>query len=90
MPTKGSRRSRTAKKPKVDPNEGWFNIRRILDERVTQNGTEYLVDWEDDPQTGEVYEATWVRLGTSLFRASQMRLLTCSLFSRATRSPKTH
>lgn len=32
-----------------------YQVRNILDER----GGKYLIDWEDDPITGQKYKATW-------------------------------
>lgn len=35
-------------------------FRAILGERTAANGAkEYLIEWEDDPDTGEKYEPTW-------------------------------
>ncbi|KAJ3490015.1 hypothetical protein NLG97_g5867 [Lecanicillium saksenae] len=52
--------ARTGKKPKEQPIQtGWFTIRRILDERRIANRIQYLVDWDDDINTGETYEPTW-------------------------------
>ncbi|KAJ6438502.1 decaprenyl-diphosphate synthase subunit 1 [Purpureocillium lavendulum] len=45
----------------------WFTIRGILDERETKAGqVEYLVDWDDHPETGEKYEPTWSDAVTEL------------------------
>lgn len=58
MPRK--RRAWTSKrKPKVD--ETWYTIRTIIDERERNGKLEYLIDWDDNPQTGEVYPNEWVR-----------------------------
>lgn len=32
-----------------------YQVRNILEER----GRKYLIDWEDDPITGQQYEPTW-------------------------------
>ena len=37
-----------------------YKVRNIIDE----NQSKYLIDWEDDPVTGEQYTPTWVRLHT--------------------------
>ncbi|KAJ6785376.1 hypothetical protein PWT90_04537 [Aphanocladium album] len=59
MPTSKTS-ARTGKKPEEqNPQSGWFSIRQILDERRIANRLEYLVDWDDDVNTGEIYEPTW-------------------------------
>lgn len=43
------------------PAEKLWAFRAILGERTAANGAkEYLIEWEDDPDTGEKYEPTWV------------------------------
>lgn len=37
-----------------------YNIKGILSERKIGKTTEFLIDWEDNPETGEPYEPTWV------------------------------
>jgi hypothetical protein len=51
------RKSRSA----VDPT--WYTIKAILQERVVDGKLEYLIDWDNHPQTGEVYPHEWVSLG---------------------------
>ncbi|OAA54198.1 hypothetical protein ISF_08425 [Cordyceps fumosorosea ARSEF 2679] len=59
MPT-SKKPARTGKKPAKQPKQtGWFTIRRILDEKRVANRVQYLVDWDDDVNTGESYEPTW-------------------------------
>lgn len=37
-----------------------FEVRAILDQRANQEGeVEYLVDWENSPQTGRAYSPSW-------------------------------
>jgi hypothetical protein len=66
-PTGMSRRRRTKKKhqnrkPKpVVEDTRWYTIRCIVDERTSCEELEYLVDWEDDIETGESYGPTWVK-----------------------------
>ncbi|EDN96467.1 hypothetical protein SS1G_01393 [Sclerotinia sclerotiorum 1980 UF-70] len=36
-----------------------YNIKGILSERKIGKTTEFLIDWEDNPETGEPYEPTW-------------------------------
>ncbi|PHH89785.1 hypothetical protein CDD83_5274 [Cordyceps sp. RAO-2017] len=40
--------------------EGWYSIRGILDEREASGRVDYLVDWDDNIDTGESYDPTWV------------------------------
>lgn len=72
--SKSISKSKSKAKPKTKPKskpksklgnetveEGeWFEIRRILQERVFKGHVEYLVEWEDSA-AGEVYPPTWVR-----------------------------
>lgn len=44
-----------------DSQDDWYSIKRILDERKVGKHTEYLVDWENHPTTGEQYSPSWVR-----------------------------
>ncbi|KAF7868491.1 hypothetical protein EAF04_005022 [Stromatinia cepivora] len=36
-----------------------YNIKGILSERKFGKTTEFLIDWEDNPETGEPYEPSW-------------------------------
>jgi hypothetical protein len=38
----------------------YFPIRVVLDEKIENGETSYLIDWEDNPETGESYTPTWV------------------------------
>lgn len=40
--------------------EGWYTIRRVLQERLRNGRIEYLVDWDDNTETGEAYPPSWV------------------------------
>jgi hypothetical protein len=76
-----SRRRRTKKKlqnrkPKpVVEDTRWYTIRCIVDKRTIRGELEYLVDWEDDIETGESYGATWVSL-SPLQRTYQLHVET--------------
>lgn len=48
------------RKPNKPPKEKWWIIRDILQERRRSGKIEYLVDWENDSETGEQYPPTWV------------------------------
>lgn len=37
----------------------YYNLRTVLDERRIGRVTKYLIDWEDNPRTGEKYTPTW-------------------------------
>lgn len=36
-----------------------WKVRSILEERIKSGKFQYLIDWEDDEQTGEKYPPTW-------------------------------
>ena len=44
--------------PAASAEEEYFAIKDIIDE----NRTHYLVDWEDDQKTGEIFSPSWVCL----------------------------
>lgn len=77
----------------IEPTEQVWAFRAILDERINDKGdVDYLIDWEDDPDTGEKYEPTWVShcpICTSIFRCFVVLVLivSCPLGSRFQRSP---
>ncbi|KAG6009967.1 hypothetical protein E4U21_000738 [Claviceps maximensis] len=54
-------RTSESRKQLTSPDDGWFTIRAIIDERRVKGRTEYLVDWDDDETTGESYAPTWSR-----------------------------
>ncbi|KAF4512897.1 hypothetical protein G6O67_000227 [Ophiocordyceps sinensis] len=56
-----SRRKRTRAPKAASPDEGWYTIKDILNERKASGPVEYLVDWENNIITGEPYSPTWVR-----------------------------
>lgn len=39
--------------------ETFFQVRTILQEKVHGRKTLYLIDWEDDKESGEKFEPTW-------------------------------
>jgi len=42
------------------PSSASFEVRAIFDERVNSTGeTEFLIDWEDNSQTGQIYSPSW-------------------------------
>lgn len=48
------------KKEQKQSSTVYYEIKGILSERKSGKATEFLIDWEDNPATGEVYEPTWV------------------------------
>lgn len=70
-----SRRKRTrAPKTALPDDEGWYSIKGILDERKASGRVEYLVDWENDIDTGEQYPPSWisVRLPLTCHKAARL------------------
>ncbi|KAK1999717.1 hypothetical protein LX36DRAFT_573733 [Colletotrichum falcatum] len=59
MPSGSRHSSKQPKKPKKQSKEKWYSIRDIIQERKRGTNIEYLVDWDDDPDTGERYPPTW-------------------------------
>ncbi|KAK1730429.1 uncharacterized protein BDZ83DRAFT_404979 [Colletotrichum acutatum] len=59
MPRDSRRSSKHLQKHKEQPKEEWYIIKDILQERRNGSNIEYLVDWEDNPVTGERYRPTW-------------------------------
>jgi hypothetical protein len=58
------------------PRYVWSSIKDILDERRRNGRLEYLVEWENDPDTGESFPTEWV--GIPLIEVLHSnRLLTC-------------
>lgn len=58
-PVRSSKSSKKRSKKK-DSTPPLYDINGILDERKSGKITEYLIDWRDNPETGESYEPTWV------------------------------
>lgn len=60
--TKKSKPVISAAPPADDDEEesGWYVIKDIIDERRVRGKVEYLIDWEDNPDTGKSYDPTWV------------------------------
>ncbi|OPB40153.1 hypothetical protein A0O28_0002320 [Trichoderma guizhouense] len=63
-----SKKSKSRKRPAAPQDEGWYTIRRILDERTVKGRVEYLVDWDDNTVTGQPYDPTWSSEVTSIAR----------------------
>ncbi|KAL7936708.1 hypothetical protein V8C35DRAFT_239356 [Trichoderma chlorosporum] len=63
-----SKKSKPRKRPAAAQDEGWWTIRRILDERTVKGRVEYLVDWDDNIVTGQPYDPTWSSEVTNIAR----------------------
>ncbi|KAK7220418.1 hypothetical protein V2G26_008421 [Clonostachys chloroleuca] len=61
--TKKSKPVISAAPPADDDEEesGWYVIKDIIDERRVRGKVEYLIDWEDNPDTGKSYDPTWAK-----------------------------
>ncbi|PQE33729.1 HDA1 complex subunit protein [Rutstroemia sp. NJR-2017a WRK4] len=56
-----SRRKKTRRERKTaHATEVYYSVREIIGERELGKHTQFLIDWEDNPLTGETYEPTWV------------------------------
>jgi len=42
------------------PTDKLYQLKDIVAEKIQGGKTFYKIDWEDDPDTGEVFEKTWV------------------------------
>ncbi|KAL7925455.1 hypothetical protein ACQKWADRAFT_284081 [Trichoderma austrokoningii] len=56
---KGAAKKSKNRKPPAEVDLGWYTIRRILDEKTVRGRVQYLVDWDDNPVTGQAYDPTW-------------------------------
>lgn len=55
------RKSTAKKKPKIEiEEEGWFEIKDIVEEKVEKGKLRYKVDWSSDKLTGREYSPSWV------------------------------
>lgn len=57
---------------------GNWPVLRINDERIVGKKKEYLVEWESHPNTGEIFQPTWVRTtcrGSACTRIPLIQLL---------------
>jgi hypothetical protein len=63
-PRNPKRRRRSAaaaqQKKRKAKSEVLYEVRDIIDEKVEKGKVFYLVDWADDPVTGEKFDPTWV------------------------------
>jgi hypothetical protein len=59
--SRSSQKQKRKQHEEADPHdEEYFEVERILGQRVKGGVLEYWVDWKNNPVTGEVYEPTWV------------------------------
>ncbi|KAL7913816.1 hypothetical protein GGI35DRAFT_438672 [Trichoderma velutinum] len=71
-----SKKSKSRKRPAAAQDEGWYTIRRILDERTVKGRVEYLVDWDDNIVTGQAYDPTWSSEVTNIARVEWEKVKT--------------
>lgn len=55
------KRERRADRKSQDSAE-YYSVKDILDEKTVRDEILYLIDWEDNLETGEPYTPTWVNL----------------------------
>lgn len=55
---KSSSRRKSKQKPKVE--DELYAIKDIIDEKYERGRVWYRIDWEDDPNTGEQFDPSWV------------------------------
>ncbi|KAL1589764.1 hypothetical protein WHR41_01617 [Cladosporium halotolerans] len=61
-PSKRLKRASTESSPHPHgdfDDEKFYKVRTVLEERGSHKNRQYLIDWEDDEQTGEKFEPTW-------------------------------
>jgi hypothetical protein len=56
------RSSQKRRKRKAKASAEYYSVRDILEEKTVHEEVFYLIDWEDNPDTGESYTPTWVRI----------------------------
>lgn len=64
MPKGRPKKSTKAKKPKKESSDTYYSVRRIAAERIEKGQLFYLIDWANNPETGESYDPTWVCFGS--------------------------
>lgn len=60
MPKPKQRRRPKKSKSRPPQEPEWYAIKRILDQKLVNGRLTYLVDWEDNHNTGEAYPPSWV------------------------------
>lgn len=48
------------KREKESLSSDYYSVKSILEERRENGRTLYLIDWEDNTETGEPYDKSWV------------------------------
>ncbi|TPX17658.1 uncharacterized protein E0L32_012037 [Thyridium curvatum] len=59
-PAKSRPPAHIQQRPTSSPEDTWFAIKDIVDERLKKKQLWYKVDWADNIATGEKYEPTWI------------------------------
>jgi hypothetical protein len=55
----------------LDEPEQYFPAKSILNEKLKAGKLRFLVNWEDNPTTGETYNPTWVRDSTRKWKIAR-------------------
>ena len=56
MAGRGSKRKRVSEDPACEEGEQEYEVERIVDHRIVQNGVLYLVKWRDWPKESNTWE----------------------------------
>ncbi|KAH0445054.1 endosomal cargo receptor [Colletotrichum camelliae] len=68
MPSGARRSSKQQRKKPREPDEAkWYTIKNILDQRQYGGNIEYLIDWDDNKETGERFPPSWASTVAPLF-----------------------
>ena len=59
QPRSSRKRTKSSNSPSATSTT-FYSVRGIISEKFKDGKKQYLIDWEDDPITGESYENTWV------------------------------
>jgi hypothetical protein len=57
LPPRGPQKKRKRRK---ETSAEYYSVKDILEEKTVHEEIFYLIDWEDNPETGESYTPTWV------------------------------
>lgn len=61
-PRNSQKKKRKKRERKDSTEEEYYLVKEIVSEKRDEKGRVlYLIDWEDNPETEEVYDQTWVR-----------------------------
>lgn len=69
-PTKKQKPKKQKKKKEEELEEDFYTLKGILEEKEENGRILYLIDWDDNPYTGEVYDNSWVCICRHLSKPS--------------------